>query len=70
MLKLISPMSKKQPGHPNNQVSDSEPENVSAARTSTPLKTNATSSKTTPSNSRNNYNLTVLEKTIGGPFWS
>ena len=54
VLKLIAPLSKKQPIHPNNQDSDSEPENISVARTSTPVKTNTTSSKTTPSNSRNN----------------
>ena len=48
MLKLIAPMSKKRP---SNQDSDSESENISVARTSTPIKTNATSSKTTPSNS-------------------
>ena len=46
-------MSEKQPVHPNNQDSDSESENVAAARTSTPMKTNPNSSKTTPSNSRN-----------------
>ena len=34
MLKLIAPLSKKQPVHPpNDQDSDSEPENVSVART-------------------------------------
>ena len=54
VLKFIAPLSKKQPIHSNDQDSDSEPENISVARTSTPVKTNTTSSKTTPSNSRNN----------------
>ena len=53
MLKLMAPRSKKQPIHPNIQDSDFEPENISVARTSTPVKTNMTSSKITPSNSRN-----------------
>ena len=54
MLKLIAPLNKKQTVHMNVQVSDSETENVSVARTSTPVKThNATNSKTTPINSRN-----------------
>ena len=55
MLKLIAPLNKKQPVRLNDEDSDSEPENISVARTSTPVKTNTTSSKTTPSNSRNNY---------------
>ena len=54
MLKLIAPLNKKQTVHMNVQDSDSETENVSVARTSTPVKThNATNSKTTPINSRN-----------------
>ena len=54
MLKLIAPLNKKQTVHMNAQDSDSEPENVSIARTSTPVKTHtATNSKTTPVNSRN-----------------
>ena len=54
MLKFIAPLSKNQPVYLNNQDSDSEPENISVARTSTPVKiTNATNSKTTPTNSRN-----------------
>ena len=57
MLKLIAPKSKKEPIHPNNNDSDSESENISVARTSTPIKTNATSSKTTPNNSRNTLML-------------
>ena len=45
--KLIAPSTKKQPVYLNNQDSDSEPENISVARTSTPVKTtNATNSKT------------------------
>ena len=55
MLKLIAPLSKKQTIHINTQDSDSEPENNSVARTSTPVKTHtATNPKTTPVNSRNN----------------
>ena len=54
MLKLIAPLNKKQPVCSNIQDSDSEPENISVARTSTPVKApSATSSKTTPNNSRN-----------------
>ena len=52
MLKLIALLNRKQPVCLN--VQDSEPENVSVARTSTTMKSNtATSSKTTPTNSRN-----------------
>ena len=55
MLKLIAPSNKKQLVCSNVQDSDSEPENISVARTSTPVKAyTATSSKTTPNNSRNN----------------
>ena len=54
MLKLIAPLSRKRPICTNDQHSDSGPENISVARTSTPVKTTiATSSKTTPVNSRN-----------------
>ena len=54
MLKLIAPLNKKQTVYMNAQDSDSEPENVSEARTSTPVKIHtATNSKTTPVNSRN-----------------
>ena len=54
MFKLIAPLNKKQTVHSNVQDSDSEPENVSVARTSTPVKTyTATNPKTTPVNSRN-----------------
>ena len=54
MLKLIAPASKKRSVNPDLQDSDSDQENISVARTSTPVKTQtATSSKTTPNNSRN-----------------
>ena len=54
MLKLIAPVSKKRPVSSNIQDSDSDLENISVARTSTPVKTQiATSSKTTPNNIRN-----------------
>ena len=55
MLKLIAPLNKKQTVRMNTQDSDSEPENVSVARTSTPIKTHtATNPKTTPVSSRYN----------------
>ena len=58
MLKLIAPLGKKQPVSSNIQDSDSELENTSVARTSTPVKAHtATSSKTTPNNSPNTYNI-------------
>ena len=54
MLKLIAPACKKRPVSSNIQDSDSDQENISVARTSTPVKSQtATSSKTTPNNSRN-----------------
>ena len=54
MLKLIAPPNRKQTDRTDVQDSDSEPENVSVTRTSTPVKVHtATSSKTTPVNSRN-----------------
>ena len=54
MLELIAPLDKKQPVCLNVQDSESDPENITVARTSTLLKTyTAISSKTTPSNSRN-----------------
>ena len=46
-------MTKKSSDPQTLENSDSEPENISLARTSTPVKTKATSSKTTPVNSRN-----------------
>ena len=65
MLKLIAPLSKKQPVHLNNQDSDSEPDNISVARTSTPVKIlNATISKTTPINSRNVTHTTVQTSSL------
>ena len=53
MLKLIAPLSIKRPIHLQERDSDSEPENTSVARTSTPVKiTTTTNSKTTPVNIR------------------
>ena len=64
MLKLIAPLNKKQTVCTNVQDSDSEPENVSVTRTSTPVKVHtATSSETTPVNSRNR-NLYKTCKTL------
>ena len=61
MHKLIAPLSTKRPTCVNDQNSDSEPENISVARTSTPVKaTIATNSKTTPVNSRNRYFLGLV----------
>ena len=55
MLKLIAPTNKKRTVSSNIQDSDSDQENISVTRTSTPVKTQtATNSKTTPNNSRNN----------------
>ena len=54
MMKLVAPIAKKSSVHQNAQDSDSETENISVARTSTPVKTNTTISKTTSVNSRNN----------------
>ena len=54
ILKLIAILSKKRPIHLKDRDPDSEPENISVARTSTPVKiTTATNFKTTPVNSRN-----------------
>ena len=54
MLKLIASLNKKQTVRSDVQDSDSEPENISITRTSTPVKVHtATSSKTTPVNCRN-----------------
>ena len=56
MLKLIAPLNKKQQVHLNNQDSDSEPENISVARTLTIVKTTTTTnSKTTAVKSRNTH---------------
>ena len=69
MLKLIAPASKKRSVNPNLQDSDSDQENISVARTSTPVKTQtATSSKTTPNNSRNKTLPTSPDGTKGPPF--
>ena len=63
MLKLIAPASKKRSVNPNLQDSDSDQENISVARTSTPVKTQtATSSKTTPNNSRNSIYLLCIKE--------
>ena len=54
IFELIAPPSKKSSVSANVHESDSEPEDIPVARTSTPVKTNtATGSKTTPVNSRN-----------------
>ena len=67
MLKLIAPSNKKQPICSNVQDSDSQPENNSIARTSTPVKAyTATSSKTTPNNSRNSIEY---NKHVHGKKW-
>ena len=53
MLKLIAPVVKKPISVQNLENSDSEPENVLPNTTSTPIKTQATTSKTTPVKCRN-----------------
>ena len=53
MLKLIALMTKKPSDYQVLETSDSEPENIFMARTSTPVKTKTTSTKTTPINMRN-----------------
>ena len=66
MFKLIAPLNKKQTVHLNVQDSDSEPENVSVARTSTPVKTHtATKPKTTPINSRNRCDFCSKQSSVG-----
>ena len=49
----MAPLTKKSPDYQALENSDSESENISVARASTPVKTKATTSKKTPVNSRN-----------------
>ena len=58
ILKLIVTLNEKHPDLSNEQDSDTETENISVARTSTPVKTNTAVSKTTPINSRNRPDTT------------
>ena len=61
MLKLIAPLNRKQTVRTDVQDSDSQPENVSVTRTSTPVKVHtASNSKTTPVNSRNSLIWQVI----------
>ena len=53
MMKRVN--SQKSSAHQNLQDSDPETENISVARTSTPVKKNTVTSKTTPTNSRNRF---------------
>ena len=53
MMKLIVLMAEKSSAQQNVQDSDSETENISVAQTSTPMRTNTVTSKTTPIDSRN-----------------
>ena len=64
MLKLIAPLRGKRTFQSENQDSDSEAENVSVARTSTPVKTTTTNFRITPRNSRNNRNTILRWKTF------
>ena len=57
MMKLIVPMDKKSSAYQNVQDSDSKTENISVARTSTPVKTNTATSKATPVNIRHRDNM-------------
>ena len=62
MFKLIAPLSKKRAVSSEKQDSDSEVENISVARTSTPVKTvTATITKTTPVNSRNRCSQNAVQ---------
>ena len=65
MLKLIAPTNKKRTVSSNIQDSDSDQENISVTGTSTPVKSRtATSSKTTPNNSRNTQETLRDEKLV------
>ena len=55
MMKLVAPIAKQSSAHQNAQGFDSETENISVARTFTPVQTNTAISTTTPVNSRNSY---------------
>ena len=55
MLRLIAPAVKRTITLQNLENSDSEPESVLPNTTSTPIKTKATTFKTTPLNSRNKH---------------
>ena len=54
ILKLVTPAVRKTNLVQNLYNSDSETENILPNTTSTPIKTNATTSKSTPVNSRSN----------------
>ena len=61
MFKLIAPLSKKRAVSLENQDSDSEVENISVARTSTPVKTvTTTNTKTNAVNGRNSFVEKIL----------
>ena len=60
MIKLVASITKKSSAHQNAQDSNSETENISVARTSTPVKTNTATSKTTPVNSRNTFSQLLV----------
>ena len=69
MLKLITPMTKRSSDHRTLEDSDSEPENTTVAHTSSPVKTKATTSKTTPMNSRNKYHQKMEQNTTHRLFF-
>ena len=72
MMKLVAPITKKKSStHQNAQDSDSETENISVARTLTPVKTNTAASKTTPINSHNTKKIMIIrtELTNGRNIW-
>ena len=60
IMELVVPSAKKSSAHQNTQYFDSETENLSVARTSTPVKTNTAAPKTTPINSLNRRNKTCF----------
>ena len=63
MLKLIAPVVKKRVSVQNLENSNSETENVLPNSTSTPIKTRATTSKTTQMNSRNIVTGVLIDST-------
>ena len=65
MPKLIAPMSRERPACTNDQDTDFESENISVARTSTPVKTKtATNPKTTSVNNRDMVTAVLNDCTI------
>ena len=62
VMKLVGPVAEKPSTLRNVQDSDSESENISVARTSTPVKVNTVTTKTTPVKSRSSQTKRFLFK--------